>query len=118
MSDSRTRDTLIPRSCCSSIQPLRLCQSDPVKTVGWHSNAAFLARAEIPHKFDTTSHVVIIANCWRTLNEHVAAVGDRGRVVLFEPTALEVHERTAQWFWDQEIFDFLGEHLHLLGAPS
>jgi len=48
----------------------------------------------------------------------VAAVGDRGRVVLFEPTALEVHERTARWFWDQDIFDFLGAHLHLLTAPS
>jgi hypothetical protein len=95
-----------------------LCQSDAIKTVGWHSNAAWLSRAEIPRKFETTSSVAIIANSWRTLNAHVAAVGDRGRVILFEPTALEVHQRAAQWFWDQEIFDFLGERLHLLTAPS
>jgi hypothetical protein len=95
-----------------------LCQSDPVKTVGWHSYAPALARAGIPRKFETTSRVAIIANCWRALNSHVAAVNDRGRVVVFEPTPLEVHERTARWFWDQEIYDFLGDHLHLLSAPS
>jgi hypothetical protein len=95
-----------------------LCQSDPVKTVGWHSHAPALMRAGIPRKFETTSRVAIIANCWRALNSNVAAVNDRGRVVRFEPTPQEVHERTAHWFWDQEIYDFLGEHLHLLSAPS
>jgi hypothetical protein len=29
-----------------------------------------------------------------------------------------VHTRTAEWFWDQEIFDFLAERLHLLLEPS
>ena len=34
--------------------------------------------------------------------------------MIFEPSAREVHVRTAEWFWDQEIFDFIGERLHLL----
>jgi hypothetical protein len=32
----------------------------------------------------------------------VAALEDRGRVVVFEPTALEVHRQAAGWYWDQE----------------
>jgi hypothetical protein len=39
-------------------------------------------------------------------------------LVIFEPGPLEVHERTADWFWDQEIFNFIGERLHLISDPS
>jgi len=62
--------------------------------------------------------VAIITNEWKTLNRNVAALQDRGHLVIFEPTALEVHLRTAEWFWDQEIFDFIGARLHLLVEPS
>jgi hypothetical protein len=37
---------------------------------------------------------------------------------LFRPSALEVHRRTATWFWSQEIFDFFAAHLHLITVPS
>ena len=47
------------------------------------------------------SRVAIIANAWKTLNDNVAAVQDRGHVLIFEPTALEVHQQVARWFWDQ-----------------
>lgn len=62
--------------------------------------------------------MVIIANEWRTLNDNVAAIEDRGHVLFFEPSALEVHVRTSRWFWDQELFDFIGERLHLIAKPS
>jgi hypothetical protein len=39
-------------------------------------------------------------------------------VVIFQPSALEVHVRTAEWFWDQEIFDFVAERLQWLAEPS
>jgi hypothetical protein len=29
-----------------------------------------------------------------------------------------VHQRTAEWFWDQEIFDFIGTRLHLMREAS
>jgi hypothetical protein len=29
-----------------------------------------------------------------------------------------VHLRTAEWFWDQEVFDFVGRSLHLAGRLS
>jgi hypothetical protein len=95
-----------------------LTQSEPVKRVSWHTDAPTLARDEIPRQFTTTSRVAIITNDWKTLNRDVAALQDRGHVVLFQPSAREIHLRTAEWFWDQEIFDFLGERLHWLQEAS
>ena len=95
-----------------------LTQTEPHKNVSWHTDAATLQRQEIPREFRTTTRVAIITNEWKTLNRNVAALEDRGHVVIFQPSALEVHVRTASWFWDQEIFDFAGERLHLIEEPS
>ena len=62
--------------------------------------------------------MAIVANEWRTLNQNVAAVEDRAHLVHFAPTALDLHLRVAEWFWDQEIFDFVGAHLHFIETPS
>lgn len=95
-----------------------VCQTDEYKTVAWHSDAKTLKRDSIPRSFRTRSHVAIIANRWRTLNANIQAIEDRGHVIFFDPTPLEVHERVAEWFWDQQIFDFIGLHLHLMTRPS
>jgi hypothetical protein len=95
-----------------------LTQSELVKRVSWHTDAATLQREQIPQEFSTTSQVGIITNQWKTLNRDVAALQDRGHVAIFQPSALEVHLRTAEWFWDQEIFNFLGERLQWLAEPS
>jgi hypothetical protein len=95
-----------------------LCQTDSRKTVAWESDAAALRREAIPRRFTTASRVLIIANAWRTLNANVSALEDRGHLLLFDPAALEVHSRVAAWFWDQEVFDWIGEHLHLIARPS
>jgi hypothetical protein len=62
--------------------------------------------------------VALIGNAWKTLNADVAALEDRGHVLLFEPTPLEVHRQAAGWFWDQEIFDLVAAHLHVMARPS
>lgn len=95
-----------------------VCQTVRQKTVRWDSDARTLRSEGIPTHFTTTSRVAIIANQWRTLNENVAAIEDRGHVVVFEPTPEEVHSRTAHWFEDQEIFEFVERHLHLIEKPS
>jgi hypothetical protein len=95
-----------------------LCQTELRKTVSWHSASPKLEAEGIPTSFDTESRACIIANDWKTLNENVAALEDRGHLLFFEPTALEVHRRTAEWFDDQEVFDFIAEHLHLIAKPS
>lgn len=93
-----------------------LCQTDKEKTLCWHSDAP--PRHDAPRQLSTTSQVAIITNEWRSLNADVVALEDRGHVISFEPTALEVHRRAAEWFWDQEVFDFVGDRLHLITSHS
>src|SRR5215831_6289031 len=95
-----------------------LCQSERVKTLGWHTATPILELRDVPQQFTTTSRVALIGNDWKTLNADVAALEDRGHVLVFEPTALEVHRQAASWFWDQEIFDCVADHLHLIGQHS
>jgi hypothetical protein len=95
-----------------------LTQSEANKRVSWHTDAPTLRRQQIPKEFRTSSRVAIIANEWQTLNHNVAALEDRGHVVFFEPSAVEVHRHAATWFWDQEIFDFVQARLHILAEAS
>jgi hypothetical protein len=95
-----------------------LCQTEPVKTLGRHTLTPILELHNVPTQFSTTSRLALIGNDWKTLNADVAALEDRGHVLFFEPTALEVHRQAAGWFWDQEIFDFVAGQLHLIGQHS
>jgi hypothetical protein len=95
-----------------------LCQTDRIKSLSWETNATALLRNGIPRHFTTTSRVVMIANHWQSVSADVAALEDRGHFLLFEPTALEVHRRAGTWFWDQQIYDYVGDHLHLMAQHS
>ena len=95
-----------------------LCQTDASKRIAWHSASSRLKREGIPQSFETRSRVTLIANSWRTLNGNVEAVQDRGHVIVFEPTAEEVHRQVAKWFEDKEILAWFASHLHLVHRPS
>jgi hypothetical protein len=95
-----------------------LCQTEEEKAVAWHSDARSLERQNIPREFTTRSRVVIISNDWRTLNKNVAALQDRGHVLLFEPGAAEVHAQAGKWFDDREIYDWFGANLRRVCEPS
>jgi hypothetical protein len=95
-----------------------LGQTERTKTLSWQSDAPTLERRGIPRQFTTTSRVALVGNAWKTLNADVAALEDRGHLLLFEPAPLEVHLQAARWFWDAEIFDFVADHLHLFGQHS
>jgi hypothetical protein len=95
-----------------------LCQTEKTKTLSWLTNASALGSRGAPRKFTTTSRVMLIGNDWRTCNADVAALEDRGHMLFFEPTALEVHCQAARWFWDQEIFDLVADYLHLIERHS
>jgi hypothetical protein len=95
-----------------------LCQTEEEKSVAWHSDARSLERQGIPREFTTRSRVIIIANDWQTLNKHVAALQDRGHVLLFQPGAAEVHEKARTWFQDQEIYEWFAANLHRVREPS
>ena len=95
-----------------------LCQTEEEKTVAWHSDARSLERQGIPREFTTKSRVAIIANDWRTLDKNVAALQDRGHVLLFQPGAAEVHRKAGTFFDDQEIYQWFAANLHRVREPS
>lgn len=95
-----------------------LAQTDPVKRMAWHTASISMKAEGIPKEFETRSRAIIIANDWRTLNANVSAVQDRGHVVLFAPTAAEVHRRVGEWFDDDEIYAWFERHLSVITSPS
>ena len=95
-----------------------LCQTDERKSLAWHSAAAGLDREGIPRQFHTKSRVIIIANDWRTLNENVSAVQDRGHTLCFNPAVHEVHREVGTWFEDDEVYAFFERYHHLIEKPS
>jgi hypothetical protein len=94
-----------------------LTQSDSEKTVSWETQAAALDREGIPRSFKTRSQVAILANS-PFASEDARALEDRGHVLVFDPPPLEVHEQASTWFWNQEVFDFVGHYLHLMPHHS
>ena len=95
-----------------------LCQTEDEKSVAWHSDARSLERQGIPREFTTKSRVAIICNDWKTLNKNVAALQDRGHVLMFQPDAAEVHRKAGTWFDDPEIYDWFAKNLHRVREPS
>jgi hypothetical protein len=86
--------------------------------VAWHSDARSLEKHGISREFTTTSRVIIISNDWKTLNMSVAALQDRGHVIMFEPSAAEVRRKSGTWFDDREIYEWFGANLHRVHEPS
>ena len=95
-----------------------LCQTEIEKTIAWHSSAALLKKLGVPSEFTTTSRAIIICNDWRTLNQNVAAIEDRGHILVFSPTAEEVHARACTWLDDAEILNWFAENLGRIPSPS
>ena len=95
-----------------------LCQTEEEKTVAWHTDARSLEKHGIPREFTTRSRVIIIGNEWKTLNANVAALQDRGHVLVFQPSASEVHRQAREWFDDPEIYAWFGSNLHQMMQPS
>lgn len=89
-----------------------ICQTEPVKTVMWNTKSNLELKS-----FTTKSKVLVITNSWHALNRHIGAVEDRGLLVRFKPAALEVHEHIKGIF-NQDVYDFIGEHLELIHSPS
>ncbi len=92
-----------------------LTECTPWKTVHWRTANKDLERAGIPQSFRTCSKVCLIMNrfAFGDAFEYDAII-DRAQFLYFDPAPLEVHKNTALWYWDQETYDFIAEHLHLI----
>jgi hypothetical protein len=92
-----------------------LTENTPSKTVNWRVDNKTLARDGIPKQFDTTSRVCLIMNRFAFGDTaEYEAIADRGHLIYFKPSAIEVHQNAALWFWDQQIHDYVGSHLNLM----
>lgn len=110
-------DTLFnDRACVPLLKAL--LETEETKVVSWHSRA--IDDEDMPRSFVTRSRVTVLCNEWRTTNENMRAVEDRGLFLHFAPAAEEVHANVikARWFHDEEVLDFIGRHLHLVVTPS
>jgi len=94
--------------CVRILKPL--CNTRRAKRISWLSNAV-TAVPELPTEFTTTSNVMLIANEWRSLNGNVRALEDRTIILWFNPTAEEIHRKTAEWFDEPRIYHFIGSYL-------
>jgi hypothetical protein len=96
-----------------------LCEHRLRKLVQWASTVRTLEKQGVPQQFETSSKIAIVANHF-VFGEvlEFEAVADRAHIIYFDPLPGEVHEQVAYWFYDQEIYDFIGERLHLIHKLS
>lgn len=97
-----------------------VCDTHPTKLVAWGSKHWALTSGELPKSFESVSRICLICNDYDTLDRNIAAVYDRGLLISFQPSALELHRQVAQggWFDDEEVFDFIGRNLFSIVEPS
>ena len=95
-----------------------LAETDSYKLMSHESFAPQLLQYGVPNEFYTTSPVCILRNAWDSGDHINQAIEDRGLVVYFDPSWEEVYRYIGEWFWDQEIYDYLLEQLPLLREPS
>ncbi len=81
------------------------------KTLQWLSSSKQLDN--YPTSFKTTSRAAFVMNRFVSSGDPFhAAIMDRGQLLYFDPTPAEIHRYVAEWFHDQEVFDFIAQHLH------
>jgi hypothetical protein len=95
----------------------QLTQQSVHKYVQWLSTVKELERNGVPDHFTTTSKCAFLMNRFvASDNDHFyEAILDRGHVFYFDPPVLERHRYVAKWFYDQEIHDYVGANLHMVG---
>ncbi|MGD0088391.1 MAG: hypothetical protein ABSE73_00555 [Planctomycetota bacterium] len=91
-----------------------LCETRSIKTV---SLTKFLP-AGVPRQFQTRSRVCLGFNALPELEADLVALLDRARLVVFAPSAQEVHRHVGEWFQNREVFEFVGLHLGRITVPS
>lgn len=94
--------------CVRILKPL--CNTDRVKRITWLTNLTQNS-ADVPISFTTKSSVILIANEWRSVNPNVRALEDRAIILHFQPSNAEIHRRVGEWFYDSEVYSFIGRAL-------
>jgi hypothetical protein len=87
-----------------------LGDTTPAKLMSYGSTSRILRQSAVPDQYSTTSPLCILSN----VTDADAAIRSRAVTLYFEPTNAEIHRAVAQWFWDQDIHDWVGRHVSRL----
>lgn len=87
-----------------------LGDTSPAKMLAYATTGRVLG--EVPQMYSTTSPLCILSNRISLPDE----IQSRAVMLYFSPSNEEIHRAASAWFWDQEIHDWFGVHLHRL-AP-
>lgn len=99
----------------------QLTETRTHKELKWNTSASQLKKEKVPRSFHTTTKVAVIMNRFVTegRNSHFyEAIRDRGHLFYFDPKVLDIHAYAAEWFHDQDIHNFVGQHLDVVQALS
>lgn|GEM_PF-2624337 len=96
----------------------QVCDTSEVRTVMWNRANSEIRSGDVQASFETKARVCLICNELSRQNENVLAVHNRGYVINFKPDAEEVHRYVGQWFKDEIVYEFVGEWLKFIDAPS
>lgn len=107
-----------------------LTEIKPQKLITWettnkdvipHPTADQLKQGRVPTTFLTQNRTVLLCNkfCFGDQDEY-EAIADRAHIIYFDPTPLAIHTEVGRWFYReaQEIYDWIGNHLHLMEKLS
>lgn len=90
------------------------------KQVCWEKQNSVLAAEGVPKNFTTNSRICIICNELPKINNGIKAMLDRAKVIIFDPSAQEIHKFVLTW-WPNEhvdVAEFIGENLDKIVSPS
>ncbi len=96
----------------------QLFEVTPEKTLQYNSWTPEIRSGELPREFTTTTRAMIVANSWDSNDPDIRAIEDRGSLYYFAPSNREVHAYAGRFDGDHEIYEVVGEHLHLMDRLS
>jgi hypothetical protein len=92
------------------------------RPVSWGTDYRKLSQNNIPTQFRMSNPVCIILNRWKTFNEHLTAVENRGSLLYANFSPEEVHNYVGTWFLTTRpsglVYDFVARFLPLIRQPN
>jgi len=95
-----------------------LTETEDFRRLDYGTRTRILAEEDVPPFFWTKSNVAVITNHWTETDPIFVALESRAEFIYFDPDWAEVYREVGKWFWDQEIFDYVGERLDSLREPD
>jgi len=94
-----------------------LTETNKYRKIEYESFDRRFEAAGLPSHFTTTSPVCIVTNWWEDSPMYYG-IASRAEFFVLDFSWAEVHKYVGEWFWDQEIFDYVGSKIPQLKKPD